>query len=66
MLGAQVAALLKPETMTRPQEDARAGSSVDVVGGGEFAGYEAWKTNKDIAGIWGNDVLSGVAAKSKL
>ena len=60
---AQVAALLKPETMTRPQEDAQAGSSVDVVGGGEFAGYQAWKTNKEITR---NDTLSGVAAKSKL
>ena len=56
--------------MTRPQEDAQAGSSVDVVGGGEFAGYQAWKTNKDITGIWGNDrsleESTEVAAKSKI
>jgi hypothetical protein len=64
----QVAVLLKPETMTRPQEDANAGASVDVVGGGEFAGYQAWKTNQDVTGesTWGNVDSSDVATKSKL
>ena len=62
----QVEALLKPETMTRPEEDSTAGSSVDVVGGGEFSGYTAWKTNQDISGIWGNDNANDVAAKSKM
>ena len=62
----QVEALLKPETMTRPEEDSAAGSSVDVVGGGEFSGYAAWKTNQDISGIWGNDKPNDVAAKSKM
>jgi hypothetical protein len=54
--------------MTRPQEDANAGASVDVVGGGEFAGYQAWKTNQDVTGesTWGNVDSSDVATKSKL
>ena len=57
---------MRPEMMTRPQEDAEQGSSVDVVGGGEFSGYEAWKSNKDISGIWGNDGDEAPAPKSKL
>jgi len=66
----QVAALLKPEMMTRPEEDAQpAGSyellgSVDVVGGGEFSGYEAWKSNQDISGLYGNESSGGASAGS--
>ena len=62
----QVESLLKPETMTRPEEDSAAGSSVDVVGGGEFSGYAAWKTNQDVSGTLGKGKAIDVDAKSKL
>ena len=51
--------------MTRPEEDAKAGASVDVVGGGEFAGYQAYKANQEISGDRAND-SSDVVAKSKI
>jgi hypothetical protein len=38
--------------------------SVDVVGGGEFSGYEAWKSNQDISGLYGNESSGGASAGS--
>ena len=42
----QVSVLMRPEAMTRPQEDPSVNSaSTDLVGGGEMKGYGAWKSN---------------------
>jgi hypothetical protein len=35
-----------------------------VVGGGEFSGYEAWKSNQDISGLYGNESSGGASAGS--